>query len=134
MDEKKDYAFGLLLSVCLITIAIEMGLLLWSNHVISQVGYNNQTVVTIQLASKGVMTYVTLLFGSLITTSVSIIVPQFRVFALYNEITDKRFRRVATVAIWAYVLVPVINTVGSIIGGYTLLQNAGLSLFDILSL
>lgn len=132
MKAESDYKLPMLLSICLITVLIEAGLSVWSSHVIGQLDFNGHTVATIQLASEGVMTYVTLFWGTLITTSVSLIIPQIRVLSLYNQITDKRFHKIATVAVLAYILVPTANTVASIIGGYTLLSNAGISLFDLI--
>jgi len=133
MEDESAQKFKLLLCICLITVSIETGLSVWSSFVTGQLDFNNQTIVTIQLASKGIMTYVTLAFGSLITTSVSVFIPQIRVCSLYKQITDERFSWASKVLLWAYIFVPFFNTVGSIISIYNLLRTAGLSLFDVIA-
>lgn len=133
MGDESAQKFKLLLCICLITVSIEIGLSAWSSFVISQLDFSNQPIVTIQLASKGIMTYVTLAFGSLVTTSVSVLIPQIRVCSLYKQITDERFSWASKVIFWAYVFVPTINMVSSLIAGYNLLRTAGLSLFDVIA-
>lgn len=133
MGDESAQKFKLLLCICLITVSIEIGLSAWSSFVISQLDFSNQPIVTIQLASKGIMTYVTLAFGSLVTTSVSVLIPQIRVCSLYKQITDERFSWASKVILWAYVFVPTINMVSSLIAGYNLLRTAGLSLFDVIA-
>jgi hypothetical protein len=133
MDDEKDFKFKLLLLVCLITIAIEIALLIWSNIQIANLDLNSSSIEAIQLAKKGIITFITLLFGTWITTCVSIIIPQIRVWNLYCRIDGHKYYWIASIFFVAYLVIPIVNTLNSIRGGFALINEAGISLFEMIS-
>ena len=130
MDDEKDLYFKQLIAVCSITVVIELILFFWSYFQVENL--NSSNVVAIQLAAKGVMSFITLLFASWITTCVSIFIPQIKVWNLYQNIDDHKNHKFATIAFTAYWIVPLANTVYSISGAALLIKEAGLSVFKMI--
>lgn len=134
MDDEKNINFKHLILVCSISIAIELILLFWSNIQVSKLDLIKSNIEAIQFAKKGVMTFFTLLIGTLITSGVSIIIPQIRVWKLYFKIDGHQYHWIATISFCAYIVIPIINILDSICGGFMLIRESGISLFKMISL
>lgn len=130
MNNEKDMSFKLLVIVCSLTILIEIILLIWSSIQVSSLDLNSSSVEAIQLAKKGALSFFTVLFGSWITTSFSIFIPQIRVYNLYQKTCGHKNHTIATLLYVAYFIVPIVNTLYSIYGGHSFLKGAGLSILE----
>lgn len=130
MDDEKRY-FIQFLVVCLISIVIELGLSIWSRNQISSLKVLN--IEAIQLAKEGCVTFITLLVGNGITTAVSIFMPQIRIFNLYYKLDGYKYDWIATIFLVIYIVVPIKSTLSGIVSGYSLIKDAGISLFKMIS-
>lgn len=130
MDEEKLY-FKLLLVVCSISIGIELCLFIWSYIQILNLKASN--IEAIQLAKEGCVAFITLLIGNIITTAVSIFIPKIRVFNLYYKLDGYKYHWIATIFFVLYITVPIASTLSGIVSGYSLIKDAGISLFKMIS-
>lgn len=131
MEDEKNAYFKIFLLLCLIAIGIEIALFVWSNIQVSN--FSASEIEAIKLAQKGVLTFGTLFFGNLITAVVSIFIPQYGVFKLYHKINGHQYYWVAKILLLIYIVLPIANTAYSISGACSLLKDASISIFQMIS-
>lgn len=132
MGDEKSISFKLFMSICLITLAVEFALSLWSSIRIASLDLNGSNIESVRLAGKGVMTFFMLLLGSWITMVLSIFIPERKVWELHNKCSEHPYYWLATIFLFLYFIIPAGNTIASILGGFSLIKNAGFSVFEMI--
>ena len=119
MHDEKSISFKSLMSICLITLAVEFTLSIWSSIRIANLDLNGSNIESVETAGKGVMTFFVLLLCSWITMVLSIFIPERKVWELHSKCSEHPYYWLATIFLFLYFMLPVGNTIASILGGST---------------
>lgn len=131
MNNERNFYFKLLLLICSLCIAIEIGMWIWSNSQVSNLRHSE--IEAIQLAKEGCVTLSTVLVGNCITIGVSALIPQYGVCKIYNKVEEHKYYWIAKMFYMFYILVPIVSSIKSVLDGYSLIRDAGTSLFKMIS-
>lgn len=128
----EKYHFIKIAVVSSITIGIELFLNIWSCIQIENLGVSNVEVT--QKAKEVVVTFLLLIFGSYITFAIGIFFQKILLLKSYKEFCDERYRLAAFIfSVLKFGLLSA-NSLGGVLGGYLLLNDAGISLFEMIGM
>ena len=128
----EKYHFIKIAMVSSITIGIELFLTIWTCIQINDLGFSY--IEAAQKSREATATFILMAFGAVVTAIFSTIFPKIGVWKSYKELHNRKYRKWATVFLVVMYTYSSGNTLGSLLSAYSLIYDAGISLFEMIGM